>query len=157
MTISNTSISSPIQNGSARNLIAMKTFKASFRRMLLTPNDINKAVLTRPYRPPYSAESVAISIFFSVLPFQLHFSSWYRGLSVTQDPGREIPTSLRQHKVRWHSVLKKLQGNRNRYYIIEDAPWQIIHSLCLRFPEGRVIANKPMNSKMEFQHILNFD
>lgn len=72
--ISNTSISFPIKNGSTRNLIAIKTFTANFRRMPVTLNDINKAGF-EPHRPPYSAESVAISIFSSALPFQLHFSS----------------------------------------------------------------------------------
>lgn len=72
--ISNTSISFPIKNGSTRNLIAIKTFTANFRRMPVTLNDINK-VGFEPHRPPYSAESVAISTFSSALPFQLHFSS----------------------------------------------------------------------------------
>lgn len=66
--------------------------------MVLALNDINK-IISRPYRPPYSAVSVAISIFFSVLPFQLRFSSSYRVLYVEQGPGHEIPTSLKKHKM----------------------------------------------------------
>lgn len=88
---------SPMQNGKRTNLIANETFTKFRFFFFLTLNYINKTVF-RPYKPPYSAGSVAISTFFSVLPVQLHFSSQCRAPSVKPDPGHEIPTFLQYHK-----------------------------------------------------------